>query len=221
MFKNKNEVTKISNILFISLFGLSVLSIISLIFGGVDSIEGFSKNDYYFNLVMLIIYSIASFIVIFLTNKKMNLYKDEYPLSRRIFNLFITLLVMSMVITLSAEVFNYVFYKNFSWYSVITLIIGYVPSCLLAIKEVSKGKLLSTSNEKKINVANILIIYLLMNYYLNSVSIIFKMIFKMDEITTLISGLCWSFIWIAVIVISYRLINKKEEFIFSSNEKVN
>lgn len=218
MFKNKNEVTKISNILFISLFGLSVLSIISLIFGGVDSIEGFSKNDYYFNLVMLIIYSIASFIVIFLTNKKMNLYKDEYPLSRRIFNLFITLLVMSMVITLSAEVFNYVFYKNFSWYSVITLIIGYVPSCLLAIKEVSKGKLLSTSNEKKINVANILIIYLLMNYYLNSVSIIFKMIFKMDEITTLISGLCWSFIWIAVIVISYRLINKKEEFIFKQKK---
>lgn len=218
MFKNKNEVTKISNILFISLFGLSVLSIISLIFGGVDSIEGFSKNDYYFNLVMLIIYSIASFIVIFLTNKKMDLYKDEYPLSRRIFNLFITLLVMRIVITLSAEVFNYVFYKNFSWYSVITLIIGYVPSCLLAIKEVSKGKLLSTSNEKKINVANILIIFLLMNYYLNSVMLIFKMIFKMDEITTLIGGLCWSFIWIAVIVISYRLINKKEEFIFKQKK---
>lgn len=218
MFKNKNEVTKISNILFISLFGLSVLSIISLIFGGVDSIEGFSKNDYYFNLVMLIIYSIASFIVIFLTNKKMDLYKDEYPLSRRIFNLFITLLVMRIVITLSAEVFNYVFYKNFSWYSVITLIIGYVPSCLLAIKEVSKGKLLSTSNEKKINVANILIIFLLMNYYLNSVMIIFKMIFKMDEITTLIGGLCWALIWIAVIVISYRLINKKEEFIFKQKK---
>lgn len=218
MFKNKNEVKKISNILFISLFGLSILSIISLIFGGVDSIEGFSKNDYYFNLVMLIIYSIASFIVLFLTNKKMDLYKDEYPLSRRIFNLFITLLVMSMVITLSAEIFNYVFYKKFSWYSVITLIIGYVPSCLLAIKEVSKGKLLSTSNEKKINVANLLIIYLLMNYYLNSVSIIFKMIFKMDEITTLISGLCWSFIWIVVIVISYRLINNKEEFIFKQKK---
>lgn len=218
MFKNKNEVTKISNILFISLFGLSILSIISLIFGGVESIEGFSKNDYYFNLVMLIIYSIASFIVLFLTNKKVDLYKDEYPLTRRIFNLFIVLLVMSMVITLSAEVFNYVFYKNFSWYSVITLIIGYVPSCLLAIKEVSKGKLLSTSNEKKINVANLLIIYLLMNYYLNSVSIIFKMIFKMDEITTLISGLCWSFIWIVVIVISYRLINNKEEFIFKQKK---
>lgn len=218
MFKNKNEITKISNVLFISLFGLSILSIISLIFGGVDSIEGFSKSDYYFNLVLLIIYSIASFIVLFLTNKKMNLYKDEYPLSRRIFNLFIVLLVMSMVITLSAEVFNYVFYKKFSWYSVITLIIGYVPSCLVAIKQVSKGKLLSKDNEKKINVANLLIIYLLMNYYLNSVVIIFKMIFKMDEITTLIGGLCWSFIWIVVIVISYRLINKKEEFIFKQKK---
>lgn len=218
MFKNKNEVTKISNVLFITLFGLSILSIISFIFGGAGSIEGFSKSDYYFNLVLLIIYSFASFIVLFLTNKKMNLYKDEYPLSRRIFNLFIVLLVMSMVITLSAEIFNYVFYKKFSWYSVITLIIGYVPSCLVAIKEVSKGKLLSTSNEKKINVANLLIIYLLMNYYLNSISIIFKMIFKMDEITILISGLCWSFIWIAVIVISYRLINKKEEFIFKSKK---
>ena len=218
MFKNKNEVTKISNILFITLFGLSILSIISFIFGGTDSIEGFSKSDYYFNIVMLAIYSIASFIVLFLTNKKVDLYKDEYPLSRRIFNLFIVLLVMSMAITLSAEVFNYVFYKKFSWYSVITLIIGYVPSCLVAIKEVSKGKLLSISNEKKINVANLLIIYLLMNYYLNSVMIIFKMLFKMDEITTLIPGLCWSFIWIAVIVISYRLINKKEEFIFKSKK---
>lgn len=218
MFKNKNEITKISNVLFISLFGLSILSIISFLFGGAGSIEGFSKSDYYFNIVMLAIYSIASFIVLFLTNKKVDLYKDEYPLSRRIFNLFIVLLVMSMVITLSAEIFNYVFYKKFSWYSVITLIIGYVPSCLVAIKEVSKGKLLSISNEKKINVANLLIIYLLMNYYLNSVMIIFKMLFKMDEITTLIPGLCWSFIWIAVIVISYRLINKKEEFIFKSKK---
>lgn len=218
MFKNKNEVTKISNVLFIALLVLSILSIISFLFGGAGSIEGFSKSDYYFNLVLLIIYSIASFIVLFLTNKKMDLYKDEYPLSRRIFNLFIVLLVMSMVITLSAEIFNYVFYKKFSWYSVITLIIGYVPSCLVAIKEVSKGKLLSTSNEKKINVANLLIIYLLMNYYLNSVMIIFKMLFKMDEITTLIPGLCWSFIWIVVIVISYRLINKKEEFIFKSKK---
>ena len=217
MFKNKNEVTKISNVLFIALLVLSILSIISFLFGGAGSIEGFSKSDYYFNLVLLVIYSIASFIVLFLTNKKMNLYKDEYPLSRRIFNLFIVLLVMSMVITLSAEVFNYVFYKKFSWYSVITLIIGYVPSCLVAIKEVSKGKLLSKDNEKKINVANLLIIYLLMNYYLNSVVIIFKMIFKMDEITTLISGLCWSFIWIVVIVISYRLINK-EEFIFKQKK---
>ena len=219
MFKNKNEVTKISNVLFIALLVLSILSIISFLFGGAGSIEGFSKSDYYFNLVLLIIYSIASFIVLFLTNKKMDLYKDEYPLSRRIFNLFIVLLVMSMVITLSAEIFNYVFYKKFSWYSVITLIIGYVPSCLVAIKEVSKGKLLSTSNEKKINVANLLIIYLLMNYYLNSVMIIFKMLFKMDEITTLIPGLCWSFIWIVVIVISYRLINKKEEFIFKSKKE--
>lgn len=218
MFKNKNEVTKISNVLFIALLVLSILSIISFLFGGAGSIEGFSKSDYYFNLVLLIIYSIASFIVLFLTNKKMDLYKDEYPLSRRIFNLFIVLLVMSMVITLSAEIFNYVFYKKFSWYSVITLIIGYVPSCLVAIKEVSKGKLLSTSNEKKINVANLLIIYLLMNYYLNSVMIIFKMLFKMDEITILIPGLCWSFIWIVVIVISYRLINKKEEFIFKSKK---
>lgn len=218
MFKNKNEVTKISDVLFISLFGLSILSIISFLFGGEGSITVSSKNDYYFNIVMLVIYSIASFIVLFLTNKKVDLYKDEYPLSRRIFNLFIVLLVMSMAITLSAEMFNYVFYKEFSWYSVITLIIGYVPSCLVAIKEVSKGKLLSTSNEKKINVANLLIIYLLMNYYLNSVLIIFKMIFKMEEITTLISGLCWSFIWIAVIVISYRLINKKEEFIFKQKK---
>ena len=218
MFKNKNEVTKISNVLFISLFGLSILSIISFLFGNAGSIEGFSKSDYYFNLVMLVIYSIASFIVLFLTNKKVDLYKDEYPLSRRIFNLFMSLLVMSMVITLSAEIFNYVFYKKFSWYSVITLIIGYVPSCLVAIKEVSKGKLLSTSNEKKINVANLLIIYLLMNYYLYSVVIIFKMIFKMDEITTLIGGLCLTLIWIAVIVISYRLINKKEEFIFKQKK---
>lgn len=218
MFKNKNEVTKISNVLFISLFGLSILSIISFLSGGVDSIEGYSKNDYYFNLVLLAIYSIVSFIVLFLTNKKVNLYKDEYPLSRRLFNLFMTLLVMSVVITLSAEIFNYVFYKKFSWYSVITLIVGYVPSCLVAVKEVSKGKLLSTSNDKKINVANLLIIYLLMNYYLNSVLIIFKMIFKMDEITTLIGGLCWSFIWIAIIGISYRLINKKEEFIFKKKK---
>lgn len=219
MFKDKNEVTKISNIFLIVIGLMSILSILTLLSSGVDGIEGYSENDYYFNLIMMIVYTLLSGIILFITNKKLTIYKDEYPLSRRVFNLFIVISVMSALITLSANILSYFFYDNFSWHSLVVLIIGYIPAYIIANKEVSKGELLSNNNEQKINVANLLITYLLMNYYVNVITILSQMIFKLNEITTLIGALCWSFIWIIVIIISYRLINKKEEITFKRNKK--
>ena len=219
MIRNKNEVTKISNIFFIAIGFMSFLSLITLIFGGVDSVEVFNKNDYNYNLIMMAIYTVLSVLTLYITNKKINVYKDEYPISRRVFNLFIAVSVMSVIITFTSNILNVVFYNTFSWHTLIVLAFGYVPAYLIAIKQVSKGELLSKDNEQKVNIANLVIIYLLMNYYVNAIMIISQMIFKTDEIITLIGGLCFSIIWICVVMISYKLINKKEEFKLIINKK--
>lgn len=210
MIKNKNEVTKISNIFFIAIGFMSFLSLITLIFGGVDSVEGFNKNDYNYNLIMMTIYTVLSFIILYITNKKVNVYKDEYPVSRRVFNLFIVISVMSVIITFTSNILSIFFYNTFSWTTLTTLVFGYVPAYIIAIKQVSKSELLSKDNEQKVNIANLVIIYLLMNYYVNAIMIIAQMIFKTGEIITLIGGLCFSIIWICVVMISYKLINKKD-----------
>lgn len=212
MLKNKNEVTKISNIFFIAIGFMAFLSLITLIFGGVESIEGFNKNDYNYNLIMMSIYTLLAVLTLFITNKKINIYKDEYPISRRVFNLFISISIMSVIITFSSNILTIFFYDTFSWPTFITLILGYIPAYLIAIKEVSKGELLSKDNEQKVNIANLVIIYLLMNYYVNVIMILSSMLFKTGEIVTQIGGLCFSIIWMCVVMISYKLINKKEEF---------
>ena len=84
--------------------------------------------------------------------------------------------------------------------------------CWMNAFRVTEGELLSKDNEQKVNIANLVIIYLLMNYYVNAIMIFSQMIFKTGEIITLIGGLCFSIIWMCVVMISYKLINKKEEF---------
>ena len=79
MLKNKNEVTKISNIFFIAIGFMSFLSLMTLIFGGADRVDGFNKNDYNYNLIMMAIYTVLSVLTLYITNKKVNVYKDEYP----------------------------------------------------------------------------------------------------------------------------------------------
>ena len=72
MLKNKNEVTKISNIFFVAIGFMSFLSLMSLIFGGVDSVEGFNRNDYNYNLIMMVIYTILSVVTLYITINKLN-----------------------------------------------------------------------------------------------------------------------------------------------------
>lgn len=219
MIRNKNEVTKISNIFFIAIGFMSFLSLMSLIFGGVEGIDGFSKNDYYYNIIMMAIYTVLSVLTLYITNKKVNVYKDEYPVSRRVFNLFIVISIMSLLITFTSNIFTLIFYNTFSWPALITLVFGYIPAYAFAIKEVSKGKMLSKDNETKVNIANLVIIYLLMNYYVNAIMIISQMIFKTNEIITLIGGLCFSIIWICIVMISYKLINKKDIKLITKKNK--
>jgi len=216
MLKNKdeikNETTKISNIFFSVMGGLSALSVIGLLTRGVEGIDGYTSTDYYFNLIMMSIYAIIAGLILYLTNKKINIYKDEFPLSRRIFNLFVMISIMSIIITTSANILNYIFYDNFSWHSIIVILFGYIPAYIIAYTKVSKGELLNTNNEHKINAANFLIVYLLMQYYINIISIIGQMILNMEEIAKLIGSLSFALIWIAIILIAYKLINKKESF---------
>ena len=181
MLKNKNEVTKISNIFFIAIGFMAFLSLITLIFGGVESIDGFNKNDYNYNLIIMSIYTILSVLILYITNKKANIYKDEYPVSRRVFNLFIAMSIMSVIITFASNILTIFFYDTFSWTALITQIFGYIPAYALAVRVVSKGRMLSKDNEQKVNIANLVIIYLLMNYYVNAISIISSMIFQTGD----------------------------------------
>lgn len=209
MFKNKNESHKISNGFFLVMGFFAFLSMVSILLNGEYAIEG-TSSDYYFNIFMLLIYSVTAGLILLFTNKKNILYKDDFCVSRRLFNLFVMISVMSMVITIGSNVLSYFFYDNFSWYSMIVVIIGYIPCYIVAYKEVSKGILLSKNNISKINVSNFLVIYLLMQYYINVIAIISQMIFKMAEMAILIKSLCFAFVWIFVVIIAYRLINNKK-----------
>ncbi len=219
MLKNKNEASKISNIFLFIIGGLSLLSIISLLIRGVDGFEGYNSSDYYFNLIMMVIYLLLSVIVLFITNKKVDMYKDEFSISRRIFNLFIVISIMSVLINISANVLSYFFYDEFSWYSLAIALLGYVPTYIISYIKVSKGDILSKDNETKVNVANLIVIYLLMNYCINVVALILQVIFKLKKFSEVTGGLCLSIVWIIVVIVAYILINNKDKKIIKNKKK--
>lgn len=219
MLKNKNEASKISNIFLFIIGGLSLLSIISLLIRGVDGFEGYNSSDYYFNLIMMVIYLLLSVIVLFITNKKVDMYKDEFSISRRIFNLFIVISIMRVLINISANVLSYFFYDEFSWYSLAIALLGYVPTYIISYIKVSKGDILSKDNETKVNVANLIVIYLLMNYCINVVALILQVIFKLKKFSEVTGGLCLSIVWIIVVIVAYILINNKDKKIIKNKKK--
>ena len=112
MLKNKNRVTKISNILFLTMFVLSLFSIISLITTGYVDVEGRTKKDFILNLAMMIVYFISSGLILYITNKKINLYKDEYSISRQVFNLFVVISSMSIILMIGTTIITYFLIKR-------------------------------------------------------------------------------------------------------------
>lgn len=206
MFKNKNKMTKISNAIFLGFGILAFLSLLSII-TNID--KSTPVKDLYSNIVLMIIYIICSGIILWITNKKIDLYKEEYSISRQIFNLFVVISLMSAVLMLGVNILSYIFYKKFSLYSLLIELVCFIPIYLLAYKEVSKNKLLNKNNEKKTNICNLVIIILLMNYTSIIGSTLLQIVFNTVDIVFALKNILISFVWIAVILIAYKLINRE------------
>ncbi len=206
MFKNKNKMTKISNAIFLGFGILAFLSLLSII-TNID--KSTPVKDLYSNIVLMIIYIICSGIILWITNKKIDLYKEEYSISRQIFNLFVVISLMSAVLMLGVNILSYIFYKKFSLYSLLIELVCFIPIYLLAYKEVSKNKLLNKNNEKKTNICNLVIIILLMNYASIIGSTLLQIVFNTVDIVLALKNILISFVWIAVILIAYKLINRE------------
>lgn len=212
MFKNKNGVAKVSNFFLIFMIVCCFLPIISLVFGDISELKeiGYSKNDIAYSIISTSLCLILSLIALLITNKK-KIYSDEYPTTRCVFNFFMVVSIISLILSFILNILNLYFYKSFSWVVFFTLIFGDSIGYYLATKIVSKDNLFKKSNEAKVNIANLVIIILLINYYVNFVSIIFSIIFNTEKILSLLVSLITSLAWIIVIIISYKLINKKNE----------
>ena len=84
MFKKSDKVFKISNIFFVFVAVMSLLSLLSLLISGYKEVEGSTISTYYINISMFITYLLSSIIILYISNKKIEFYKDDYPLSRKI-----------------------------------------------------------------------------------------------------------------------------------------
>ena len=207
MFKNKNRITKVSNAIFLTIIVLASVSLISLISNSGD----IPRADLYSNMILMGLYILFSAIVLFITNKKIDLYKDEYSTSRHIFNLFTILSCMSIVLMICISILSNIFYEKVLLYPIIIEAVLFAIIYLIAYKEVSKDKLLNKNNEKKINISNILVVILLINYTSAIVATILQMLFNMVDIVPALKDICISLIWIAVVLIAYKLINEKHK----------
>lgn len=211
MLKKEDKIFKISNIFFIVIIVLSSISLLSLLFTGYKSIEGRTKVDYYVNLVLLLMYLISSVLILYLTNKKIDYYKKEYSMPRKIFNLFVLISCLSIVMMFTTLILSKIFLNIFSWYSLLTIIFGYIPIYVISYIVVDKDNLLSINNDKKTNIGNLIVIFLLMNYSLNVIILLLQMIFEVNDIMLTLPSICISFIWIFVVLVAYNLINKKHK----------
>lgn len=211
MLKKEDKIFKISNIIFTVIIVLSLLSILSLLFTGYKNVEGRTKIDYFVNLVLLLMYLVSSILILYISNKKINFYKNEYSIPRKIFNLFVLISCLSIVMMFTTIILSKVFLNIFSWYSLLTILLGYIPIYVITYIEVDKDKLLSIDNDKKTNIGNLIIILLLMNYSINVIILMLQMIFEINDIMITLPSVCISFIWIFIILVAYNLINKKHK----------
>lgn len=210
MLKKEDKIFKISNIFFIVIIVLSSLSILSLLFTGYKDIETRTKVDYFANLALLSMYLLASLIILYISNKKIDFYKKEYSTPRKIFNLFFLVSCLSIVMMFTTIILTKVFLHTFSWYSLLTILLGYIPIYLISYIQVDKNKLLS-KEVNKTNIGNLIVILLFMNYSLNIIIIMLQMVFEVNDIMLTLPNICISFIWIFVILIAYNLINRKHK----------
>ncbi len=213
MFKDKNIVTKISNGILIVIFFLSLWSSLSIVSNLIKGtvVEGYTISEYLYYAVQIFVYLILSGISLLILNKKVNLYKDEYPLSRQIFNLFLLLSTIGMIVTISSLIVEHFIYNKFSFYVLTSILVGYLPIFVLGFIYVNKGEILSINNSKRTNIINSMVLYLLMTYTLNIILIVLQLLFKLKNFNNIFRDLIISIVGLVIVFVAYKLMNKNKD----------
>ena len=209
MLKTNNKYLKISNIIFIVLSCMSLVSIVTALVKGYKDIEGMTAEMYYTDIIILSMYIVLSAIILWITNKKVDLYAEEYPKSRKIFNIFFILSCMSVALMIVTGIISIVLKKDNSVYSLLCVILGYIPTYSYAYYVVSKGSILSKDNSKRTNIFNFIAIILLINYASNIITLLLQIIFNINDIVLVVKEILLSFIFAFFILIAYKIINMK------------
>lgn len=212
MFKNKNTVTKVSNAFLIVMLALSLTSAISLsgnVFFDAKAIEGYTQSDYIFNFIVMLIYAVSTATSLIILNRKVDLYKDEYPVSRQIFNLVFVFGILSVVINVGGLITTYFIYNQFSLATLLATLFGNLFIYIVVYIYIKNNEYFSKANSKKTNVINFIVLYLLMEYASNIINSILKLIFKLDSFNSILKSLGLSIGMVCLIVIAYKLINRK------------
>lgn len=224
MFKNKNRVTKFSNFLFIFIFLVSVMGAINF---AIDLskgsfLTGYTRSDYIYNLVSSIAYSLISGIILFLSNKKMDLYKDEYPLTKQIFNVINIVMVFALVTSLISLISGQFIYNKFSFYA----LFGYLFGLVIIIGSyfyAEKLNMLNMENDKKTNIVNFIVIILFREYVYDFIVTILQLIFKQGKVLSVTKNMILYLIGMCVVFLAYKLFEKsrsKEQHIEKKEVKV-
>ena len=141
-------------------------------------------------------------------NKKVDIYKEEYATSKKVFNLFFTLNLSSAILSLLYLIIGYFVYDKFSLYSLFALLIAHIPIDIISYLYVKNHDILSTNNDKKKNVTNFIVIWLLISYTRTIIDLLLQLVFKMETFKEVLKDIGVSIVFILIIILAYKLSNR-------------
>ncbi|HOP66060.1 MAG TPA: hypothetical protein PLX66_03505, partial [Bacilli bacterium] len=101
---------------------------------------------------------------------------------------------------------EYFIYKDFSFYTLLTVIIEagvFILTYIYMLKE----KLINKTNSKKTNVINLVIVILLLEYIVGIVDLLLGLIFKVNEMADIVNNLIIYAVGTCIVLIAYKLFN--------------
>ena len=212
MIRNRNKVEKASNIIYIFMAAIYLLAgiqiTIGLLTGNFTATKDFSRTDAVYNSIIYLTSAETMFIAMLILNKKVDIYKEEYATSKKVFNLFFTLNLSSAILSLLYLIIGYFVYDKFSLYSLFALLIAHIPIDIISYLYVKNHDILSTNNDKKKNVTNFIVIWLLISYTRTIIDLLLQLVFKMETFKEVLKDIGVSIVFILIIILAYKLSNR-------------
>lgn len=181
---------------------------IGLLTGNFTATKDFSRTDAVYNSIIYLTSAATMFIAMLILNKKVDIYKEEYATSKKVFNLFFTLNLSSAILSLLYLIIGYFVYDKFSLYSLFALLIAHIPIDIISYLYVKNHDILSTNNDKKKNVTNFIVIWLLISYTRTIIDLLLQLVFKMETFKEVLKDIGVSIVFILIIILAYKLSNR-------------